>query len=197
MTIINQASTYVARDLSGELWQFEGRPEKMHAHGFWKLKEGKFSIVEETTDAFRNVRWEDDEPAPLPTGFHRLDAALTRNSSTFMSMQHKVRSIDESDVHCIEETQSNPKYKQHEGITKLLNETYRAKNKDYGDAFGKSHEKYGAIAGLTRMSDKFNRIEELILTKEQLVADESVLDTLLDLANYSIMLYMELSDVDD
>ena len=75
-----------------------------------------------------------------------------------------------------------------------LNETYRAKNKDYGDAFGKSHEKYGAIAGLTRINDKFNRLEELILSGEQLVEDETVLDTLLDLANYSIMLYMELEE---
>lgn len=86
----------------------------------------------------------------------------------------------------------NSKADQHERLTNHLNETYRRKNKDYGDAFGKTHEKYGAVSGLTRMSDKFYRIEELILSGEQLVDDESVLDTLLDLANYSLMLYMEL-----
>ena len=87
---------------------------------------------------------------------------------------------------------NNSKADQHERLMNHLNETYRAKNKDYGDAFGKSHEKYGAIAGLTRINDKFNRLEELILSGEQLVEDETVLDTLMDLANYSIMLYMEL-----
>ena len=88
----------------------------------------------------------------------------------------------------------NSKADQHERLMNHLNEIYRAKNKDYGDAFGKSHEKYGAIAGLTRINDKFNRLEELILSGEQLVEDETVLDTLLDLANYSIMLYMELEE---
>lgn len=86
---------------------------------------------------------------------------------------------------------TNSKADRHEQLLNYLNEIYRAKNKDYGDAFGKSHEKYGAIAGLTRINDKFNRLEELILSGEQLVEDETVLDTLLDLANYSIMLYME------
>lgn len=86
----------------------------------------------------------------------------------------------------------NSKANRHERLMNHLNEVYRVKNKDYGDAFGKSHEKYGAIAGLTRINDKFNRLEELILSGEQLVEDETVLDTLLDLANYSIMLYMEL-----
>ncbi|WP_286375616.1 nucleotide modification associated domain-containing protein [Xylanibacter rodentium] len=72
--------------------------------------------------------------------------------------------------------------------------TYSRKNADYGDSFGVSVRKYGPIAGLTRISDKFNRLESLILKNEQHVADESVTDTLLDLANYSIMLLMELED---
>lgn len=75
-------------------------------------------------------------------------------------------------------------------INKML-ETYKAKNADYGDSFGKSIEKYGAIAGLTRISDKFNRLENLLLKDDDImVPDESIIDTLLDLANYSVMLYM-------
>lgn len=75
-------------------------------------------------------------------------------------------------------------------INKML-ETYKAKNADYGDSFEKSIEKYGAIAGLTRISDKFNRLENLLLKDDDImVPDESIIDTLLGLANYSVMLYM-------
>lgn len=81
-------------------------------------------------------------------------------------------------------------------IYKML-ETYKAKNADYGDSFGKSIEKYGLIAALTRISDKFNRIENLILNKDRLVEDESLADSLLDLANYSIMTYMAVRNLEN
>jgi hypothetical protein len=73
-------------------------------------------------------------------------------------------------------------------------DTYRRKNADYGDSFGISVRKYGIIAALTRMSDKWNRLENLILNmnQERNVADESVLDTLLDMATYALMTYMEI-----
>lgn len=77
---------------------------------------------------------------------------------------------------------------------------YKAKNADYGDSFGKSVEKYGAISGLTRISDKFNRLENIILNNKQNIISEKIDDTLLDLANYAIMLYMamycDISDVE-
>lgn len=83
-------------------------------------------------------------------------------------------------------------------IVNQMSATYKAKNADYGDSFGKSIEKYGAIAGLTRISDKFNRLENLILTKDQKVSDEKIGDTLLDLANYAVMLYMAMNcDISD
>lgn len=63
----------------------------------------------------------------------------------------------------------------------------------YGVAaiFGISVRKYGKISALTRISDKFNRLENLILNGECEIKDESIKDTLMDLANYAIMLYME------
>ena len=54
--------------------------------------------------------------------------------------------------------------------------------------FGRSVEKYGAISALTRISDKFNRLESLILANEKAeINDESLDDTLKDLAAYCIM----------
>lgn len=67
----------------------------------------------------------------------------------------------------------------------------RKKQCDYGDSFGISVRKYGKISAMTRISDKFNRLENLILNGECEIKDESIKDTLVDLANYAIMLYME------
>ena len=75
-----------------------------------------------------------------------------------------------------------------------MRQTYVAKNKDYGDSFGISIEKYGLISALTRISDKFNRIESLILKDDRQVLDEKLEDTLLDLANYCIMTLIELKN---
>ena len=70
--------------------------------------------------------------------------------------------------------------------------TYERKNADYGDSFGISVKKYGIIAALTRMSDKWNRLENLILKGESKVTDEAITDTLIDLAAYALMTVMEL-----
>lgn len=75
-------------------------------------------------------------------------------------------------------------------IANGLADLYERKNTDYGDSFGRSVEKYGMIAALTRMSDKFNRAENLIL-KGKAEVQESLNDTLLDLAAYCIMTAME------
>lgn len=72
-------------------------------------------------------------------------------------------------------------------ITKSMNDLYEKKNKDYGNSFEVSLNKYGIISALTRISDKFNRLENIILTNETKVKDEKLEDTLLDLASYSVM----------
>ena len=71
-------------------------------------------------------------------------------------------------------------------ITNSMIQTYQAKNQDYGNSFEKSLYKFGLVASIIRLSDKMNRIESLSQTKAK-VKDESIEDTLLDLANYAIM----------
>ncbi len=107
-------------------------------------------------------------------------------------MENEARYGDEPTY--IVEAAPKDKTKRFVQLAEHMAATYSRKNADYGDSFGVSVRKYGAIAGLTRISDKFNRLESLILKNEQHVSDESVTDTLLDLANYSIMLLMELED---
>lgn len=79
-------------------------------------------------------------------------------------------------------------------IAAQMADLYEKKNADYGDSYSKSIKKYGAVAGLVRLSDKFNRLENLMLNGECEITDESIKDTLIDLANYAIMLYMEVEE---
>lgn len=74
-------------------------------------------------------------------------------------------------------------------ITNNMVKTYTAKNHDYGNSFEQSLDEFGLIASIVRLSDKMNRIKSLI-KKEAQVKDESIKDTLLDMANYAIMTVM-------
>ena len=79
----------------------------------------------------------------------------------------------------------------HESILWELHGTYEKKNKDYGDSFGKQFKEYGEISAAIRLEDKLSRFKQLIQNDAQ-VKDESMEDTLLDLANYAVMTVMEL-----
>ncbi len=78
----------------------------------------------------------------------------------------------------------------HADVCHTLNEIYERKNNDYGDSFAKlRNELPNAI--LVRIYDKYRRLKTLLEGKEQLVKDESIDDTLMDLANYCIMELVE------
>lgn len=79
------------------------------------------------------------------------------------------------------------------GITTNMAKTYAAKNHDYGDSFEQSLDEEGLAASRIRMGDKWNRYKTLSKTKDIKVKDESIKDTLLDLANYAIMTVMWLN----
>ena len=84
--------------------------------------------------------------------------------------------------------------KRHKEIVEELNRVYEQKNTDYGDSFAESVREFGIVAALTRISDKYNRFKRLALGNRNLVGDESIRDTLLDMANYCIMLSMILEE---
>lgn len=83
------------------------------------------------------------------------------------------------------------KYTLHDAICTELNNIYVAKNHDYGDSFGKSYAEYGMTMACIRLEDKLNRLKSLTKFGSQQVIDESIEDTLLDLANYAIMTVAE------
>ena len=84
------------------------------------------------------------------------------------------------------------KVKEFVSICKEMTELYNLKNIDYGDSFGKSFEEWGTTMSCIRLTDKLNRLCALTKNFSQRVQDESIEDTLKDLANYSIMTLIEL-----
>ncbi len=62
-------------------------------------------------------------------------------------------------------------------------ELFTRKNADYGDAFAK----FGVIGILMRIEDKIQRSLSITKNGVQLVNDETIKDTLLDLHNYAAM----------
>ena len=79
-----------------------------------------------------------------------------------------------------------------EDVSIALRNLYDAKNRDYGDSFGQSFQKWGLPMSCIRLGDKLNRLESFAMKKNMLVNDESVEDTLMDMANYAIMTLVEL-----
>lgn len=80
----------------------------------------------------------------------------------------------------------------HRMICDEINELYAKKNHDYGDSFAQSFREEGMAMVRIRLGDKFNRLKTLTRGGEQKVADESIRDTLIDLANYAIMTVLEM-----
>lgn len=89
----------------------------------------------------------------------------------------------------------NSKVQAHKEICEYLNKLYEKKNHDYGDSFHQSFLEEGTAMPRIRLGDKFSRFKTLTLNGNQQVQDESIRDTLLDLANYAIMTVMEMDAV--
>lgn len=69
-------------------------------------------------------------------------------------------------------------------------ELFVKKNIDYGDAFAK----YGVIGVLMRIEDKLHRSMSITKNGVNLINDEGIRDTLIDLHNYSAMALMLLDE---
>lgn len=117
----------------------------------------------------------------------KKDKAKSAADGSKLDSQGKTKNADDND----------PRVRRFRAFANALADQYRRKNEAYGDSFGKSVRKYGPISALTRMSDKWNRLESLMVDKNRNdVSDESINDTLLDLATYCVMTVMATNDED-
>ena len=74
-------------------------------------------------------------------------------------------------------------------MLEIQNEAFQLfvkKNTDYGDAFAK----YGIIGVLMRIEDKIQRSMSITKNGVNLINDEGIRDTLIDLHNYAAMALM-------
>lgn len=87
----------------------------------------------------------------------------------------------------------NPE-KRHQEICDDIHETWLQKNTAYGDSFHQLYADLGIISAVTQITHKYNRLKNLAKEKsaDLLAGDESIQDTLIDMANYCIMTAMEI-----
>lgn len=78
-------------------------------------------------------------------------------------------------------------------ITGEMTRLFEIKNKNYGNSFSKQFDEYGLTSVCIRLEDKLNRLKSLSKQGDNAnVDDESLRDTLIDLANYSVLSIMEI-----
>ena len=82
-------------------------------------------------------------------------------------------------------------YYRYSNILKRMDDTHTRKNNDYGDAAYQGYKKFGDYYFMVQLHNKYQRLESLTIgNKTQQVKEESIDDTLLDMANYAVM-YLE------
>lgn len=89
-------------------------------------------------------------------------------------------------------TTTKTKVQLHREVCEEINDLYARKNHDYGDSFHQTFVEEGMAMARIRLGDKFNRFKTLSHGGDQKVNDESIRDTLIDLANYAIMTVVEM-----
>ena len=76
-------------------------------------------------------------------------------------------------------------------ITDKMCDIYKQKNSDYGSSFSKLFKKCGMTYAYGHLAEKIERIDSLS-NNDAKVQGESMIDSLYDLANYSILTIMEI-----
>lgn len=87
-----------------------------------------------------------------------------------------------------------------EKITTDMLELYKIKNKNYGSSFSEQFKEYGLTSVCIRLDDKIRRLKSLNKQMQDVQngicqldnQGESITDTLVDVANYSVLALMEL-----
>ena len=81
-------------------------------------------------------------------------------------------------------------------ILEKMYQTYEAKNHDYSvdgkSAFEDGFETFGITSVAVRLNDKVHRLKAYAKKQEMLVDDETVKDTLIDTAVYSVLALVEI-----
>ena len=119
------------------------------------------------------------------------------NKITYPANMQETNTNELPATNSVEETLS-PEFarrlQHHEDICNYLHDLYYRKNRDYGSSVTDTFNKYGLVSFLVRMEDKLNRVRTLTQKGNAKVLDEKIEDTLMDLANYSMLAVIELRE---
>jgi hypothetical protein len=115
----------------------------------------------------------------------KVEPTVDKVEPTVDKVEPTVDKVDES--HTVE---NSLRVRQMKTVQATALELFAKKNADYGDAFAK----FGVIGVLMRIEDKIQRSLSITKNGVNLVSDESIRDTLLDLHNYAAMALMLLDE---
>ena len=172
---------FIIRDLihEGEGLESEserdGRIRTFHYSGVEKVTSPPKTIIQ--VDA---SNWGKSRTAAIEAAKDYMDKGIEHPWVTYTPVTPK---FDPDNVHA------------HLEVCGELNVVYERKNADYGDSFAQSLDKHGLIAAIVRMDDKLNRVTSLNSSGDIQVTDESLRDTVMDLANYAIMTVMWMDSI--
>ncbi len=211
--LLGSGYLWLARNLNGSIAAYSDKPLKLDDER-WLLEECESKEMwmwADDGDLYNFVKCEDDEPVNIREWLKKeeeemkmysvkdgesecreVDAGFFDKNTTLgglLTPRELDRDIDYRPV-----TLDDLNVQIHGKICQELTETYKKKNSDYGNSFENSLDKHGLIAGIVRMDDKMSRLISLNSKKEQQDMDESLRDTLMDLANYAIMSVMWLDE---
>ena len=116
------------------------------------------------------------------TSYHINDSKLWWTDEMLQDVENNIMEVNNMDRLGI-----------YQHIINNLEDTYKKKNSDYGNSVGNTYEKFGDISFLTRITDKYNRMVNLVCNSNNVrkVKDEALEDTILDLANYCLLWLVE------
>ena len=209
---------WLARESNGDLYGYRNKPSKGVATwciGPVNVGQINCYLVSDDPSFYPQVKWSDEEPTAFKDGITLLNpdeldeihfnpSEEVSSGKSELDMNEAITALQNFGRYFNErvneptETGETPmkKYERHSEITNQLNEIYIAKNTDYGDAFGDTFKKLGIISAVTRIADKTNRLMSLSAKTEaeRNVKDETIKDTLMDLANYALMTLIEMEE---
>lgn len=107
------------------------------------------------------------------------------------TVQSQLKATLDSLKDYIDVLKNEPDARSFKKITDEMSDTYKAKNKDYGNSFSNLFKECGMTYAYGHMKEKLERVKSL-MKDEAKVKGEGMKDSLKDLANYAILTIMEL-----
>ena len=93
----------------------------------------------------------------------------------------------EEPVECAKAAPINEMISKISSVCDEIEKTLISKNTDYGNSFQETLCKYGDVAFMVRLEDKFARLNSLFENQSVWVEDESFEDTVRDIAGYCLL----------